>query len=193
MVDACLRVIAIDTCSCDSEDKWSFLGMKADTAQNADLVAGSEEQVALPFAASLGYQVRLTHRLIQKYLQQRIEPYGVSLGMWYFLRALWNEDGLTQKQLSLIVGTMEPTTLSAIKAMEQNGLVNRSRNSEDKRKINIFLTERGHKLKHELMPIAKEVVGAAASGFTEREIQMWRCHVVRGLTGTGNTARPHGR
>ena len=184
--------------------------MKADTAQNADLVAGSEEQVALPFAASLGYQVRLTHRLIQKYLQQRIEPYGVSLGMWYFLRALWNEDGLTQKQLSLIVGTMEPTTLSAIKAMEQNGLVNRSRNSEDKRKINIFLTERGgdgggkpevdrfrsgrgHKRKHGLVPIAKGVVGAAASGFTEREIQMWRCHVVRGLTGTGNTARPHGR
>jgi len=146
--------------------------MKVDAARSAYLDIQAREHVSLPFAESLGYQVRLTHRLIQKYLQQRIEPYGVTLGMWYFLRALWNEDGLTQKELSLIVGTMEPTTLSAIKAMELNGLVKRSRNGDDKRKINIFLTERGQQLKDELMPIAKDVVDAAASGFTEREIQM---------------------
>lgn len=146
--------------------------MKADTARSAYLDIQAREHVLLPFAESIGYQVRLTHRLIQKYLQQRIEPHGVTLGMWYFLRALWNEDGLTQKELSLIVGTMEPTTLSAIKAMEQTGLVKRSRNRDDKRKINVFLTERGQQLKDELMPIAKEVVDAAAFGFTEREIQM---------------------
>ncbi|MGO8372553.1 MarR family winged helix-turn-helix transcriptional regulator [Rhizobium ruizarguesonis] len=146
--------------------------MKVDAARSAYLDIQAREHVSLPFAESLGYQVRLTHRLIQKYLQQRIEPHGVTLGMWYFLRALWNEDGLTQKELSLIVGTMEPTTLSAIKAMEQGGLVKRSRNSDDKRKINIFLTARGQQLKDELMPIAKEVVDAAASGFTQREVQM---------------------
>lgn len=146
--------------------------MKVDAARSAYLDIQAREHVSLPFNESLGYQVRVTHRLIQKYLQQKIEPYGVTLGMWYFLRALWNEDGLTQKELSLIVGTMEPTTLSAIKAMEQGGLVKRNRNSDDKRKINIFLTARGQQLKDELMPIAKEVVDAAASGFTEREIQM---------------------
>jgi DNA-binding MarR family transcriptional regulator len=146
--------------------------MQVDAARSAYLDIQAREHVSLPFADSLGYQVRLTHRLIQKYLQQKIEPHGVTLGMWYFLRALWNEDGLTQKELSLIVGTMEPTTLSAIKTMEQGGLVKRSRNSDDKRKINIFLTERGQQLKDELMPIAKDVVDAAASGFTQREVQM---------------------
>ena len=146
--------------------------MSVDSTRSAYLDRQVQE-VSLPFAESIGYQVRLTHRLIQKYLQQRIEPYGVTLGMWYFLRALWNEDGLTQKELSLIVGTMEPTTLSAIKAMEQGGLVVRNRNSGDKRKINIYLTERGQQLKAELMPIAKEVVESASAGFTDREVQMF--------------------
>ncbi|ASY46667.1 hypothetical protein CJD35_19390 (plasmid) [Sphingobium xenophagum] len=51
-----------------------------------------------------------------------------------------DQDGLTQKELSDLVGTMEPTTLSAIASMEQRGIVARVRNAADKRKINIFLT-----------------------------------------------------
>ena len=129
------------------------------------------EHVSLPFAESVGYQVRLTNRLIQKLLQQTIEPYGVTLGMWYFLRALWHEDGLTQRELSLIVGTMDPTTLLAIKSMEQTGLVERTRNKEDRRKINIFLTGKGRNLKDELLPLAKNVVQTAVKGFSEREFR----------------------
>ncbi len=69
---------------------------------------------ALPLERSVGYQIRRTHRLVQRALQVRIEPHRVSLGMWYFLRALWDEDGLTQRELSTRVGTMEPTTMAAI-------------------------------------------------------------------------------
>lgn len=127
------------------------------------------DDISLPFEESVGYQVRETHRLIQRCLQQKIEPHGVTLGMWYFLRALWHEDGLTQRELSEVVGTMEPTTLTAIRAMERNGLVVRERNAEDRRKINVFLTARSKRLKRSLMPLAREVVDAAVRGFSERE------------------------
>lgn len=76
----------------------------------------------LPFSESVGYQIRATHRSLQRFLQLKIEPYGTTLGMWYFLRALWHEDGLTQRELSDRAGTMEPTTLSAILIMEKKGL-----------------------------------------------------------------------
>lgn len=131
----------------------------------------NRDSVSLPFDVSVGYQVRQTHRLMQRYLQLKIEPYGVSLGMWYFLRTLWDKDGRTQRELSLIVGTMEPTTLTAIRSMERSGLVKRVRNSKDKRKINVFLTERGRQLKEELLPLAREVVGNAVDGFSERQQQ----------------------
>jgi len=127
------------------------------------------EVVVLPFDESVGYQIRQAHRLLQRYLQQKIEPYGVTPGMWYFLRALWHQDGMTQRELSLVVGTMEPTTLAAINSMERSGFVRRVKNTEDRRKINIFLTRRGKALRAELMPLAKEVVDDAVTGFASEE------------------------
>lgn len=42
---------------------------------------------------SVGHQVRQTHRALRRALKARIRPYGITPGMWYFLRALWEEDG----------------------------------------------------------------------------------------------------
>ncbi len=127
----------------------------------------------LPFENSVGYQIRITHRLVQRYLQSKIEPHGVTLGMWYFLRALWHEDGQTQRELSRRLGTMEPTTLTAIAAMEKAGLVTRVRNATDRRKLNVFLTEKGRGLKAELLPLAVEVVHAATDGFSPAEVRQF--------------------
>ncbi len=127
----------------------------------------------LPFENSVGYQIRITHRLVQRYLQSKIEPHGVTLGMWYFLRALWHENGLTQRELSRRLGTMEPTTLTAIAAMEKAGLVTRVRNATDRRKLNIFLTEKGQGLKAELLPLAVEVVHTATDGFSPAEVRQF--------------------
>jgi DNA-binding MarR family transcriptional regulator len=114
----------------------------------------------------------MTHRLVQRTLQARIEPHGVTLGMWYFLRVLWNEDGLTQRELSDRIGTMEPTTMSAIQAMEAGGIVRRERNATDKRKINVFLTRKGRDLETLLLPAGIDVVDTALRGFTDRETDM---------------------
>ena len=126
----------------------------------------------LPLSVSAGYQIRATHRLVQRALQARIEPYGVTLGMWYFLRVLWDGDGLTQSELSQRVGTMEPTTLSAIRDMERSGFVRRARHESDRRKINVYLTDEGRALSARLMPHAVEVIDKLLRGLTAREVAM---------------------
>ena len=127
--------------------------------------------VDLPFAESVGYQIRATHRALQRFLQSKIEPHGVTVGMWYFLRALWNEDGLNQRELSHRVGTMEPTTLSAILNMEKKGLVRRVQNKTDRRKWHVHLTPKGRALKAELIPLAREVVDTAVQGLARKEVK----------------------
>lgn len=137
--------------------------------RRAENDAGSSR---LPLDRSIGYQVRATHRLIQRALQARVERHGVTLGMWYFLRVLWSQDGITQSELSRRVGTMEPTTLAAIRDMERAGIVTRLPDPDDRRKINLFLTEHGRRLEAALLPFAIEVVDSALTGMTEREIRM---------------------
>lgn len=148
----------------------SWLGaMKAKTQSVSQSAKSSVGSVNLPFEMSVGYQIRMTHRALQHYLQSKIEPYGVTLGMWYFLRALWQEDGLTQRELSRRIGTMEPTTLSAIQTMERAGLVKRVRNKADKRKLHIYLTGKGRELKSDLLPLAIEVVAQATRNMSPKE------------------------
>jgi len=129
------------------------------------------DEADFPFAESVGYQIRVTHRALQRFLQLKIEPHGVTLGMWYFLRALWYEDGLNQRELSRRVGTMEPTTLSAILNMEKKGLVRRVQNKKDRRKWHVHLTAKGRALKAELIPLAREVVDTAVQSLSRKEIR----------------------
>src|SRR5262249_41596798 len=79
------------------------------------------------------YLVRDAHRAFQRLLEKRITAHGITRGQWYFLRVLWNKDGLSQRALSSRVGMMEPTTVIALRSMERAGLIRRSRSADDRR------------------------------------------------------------
>ncbi len=134
----------------------------------------ARKQANLPLESSIGYAVRMTHRAFVRVLQARIAPHGVTAGMWYFLRVLWIEDGLTQRELSQRIGMMEPTTVTALNNMARHGLIRRRRNPRDKRKINIYLTARGRALRKTLGPLAMEVNAVALQDFSPREIDVLR-------------------
>lgn len=136
--------------------------------------AETPEDDILPPSRSVGYLVRQTHRALTRALQARIAPHGVSIGMWFFLRALWQEDGISQRELSHRVGMMEPTTASALTNMERKGYVRRIRNRADRRIVNVFLTERGRALRRELLPLAAEVNEVALRGITINEATQLR-------------------
>jgi DNA-binding MarR family transcriptional regulator len=116
--------------------------------------AAKGKDVEFDSETSVGYLLRDTYRAFTKILQARISTQGVTIGQWYFLRVLWDEDGLTQRELSQRVGMMEPTTVTALNGMEKRGYVNRVRNVEDKRKVNIYLTDKGRALRNVLLPQA---------------------------------------
>ena len=105
---------------------------------------------------SLGFLIRDTHRVFSKVLRTKIARDGVTLGMWFFLRVLWEEDGLTQRELSRRIGMMEPTTVSALGTMEKRGFVVRRTDKRDKRRRLVFLTRKGRALKRKLLPFAYE-------------------------------------
>jgi DNA-binding MarR family transcriptional regulator len=123
----------------------------------------------LPLEESLGYQVRDLNRLMQRALAQRIAPHGVTSGAWYFLRVLWEEDGLTQRELADRTATQEPTAVIALRGMEEAGWIIRARSAEDKRKVHVHLTPSGRALRETLLPEARAVIAEATAGMSEAE------------------------
>ena len=70
----------------------------------AKLRKAPDGRAEFPPAESSGYLVRDAHRAFQRLLERRIAAYGLKRGQWYFLRVLWTEDGLSQRELSARVG-----------------------------------------------------------------------------------------
>jgi MarR family transcriptional regulator, organic hydroperoxide resistance regulator len=116
---------------------------------------------------SFGYLVREANRFFNQMLQILVARHGVTTAQWYFLRALWDNDGLTQAELSNRIGLRTPTTVTALNTLERKGLIKRHRHPTDKRKFNVYLTKRGRQLERLLLSCGKEVNSIATEGLSE--------------------------
>lgn len=119
---------------------------------------------------SIGYLARVAFRSFSRLLEQRTLEHGVSAGQWRFLRQLWLNSGVTQRELSEMVGMREPTTVIAIKSLERSGFVRREKSKTDRRKIHIFLTPKAQALEAKLNPYVEEVHQLATQGMTDEEV-----------------------
>ncbi len=122
----------------------------------------------------LAHLVKDATRALLRALQMRLAAHSVSLGHWTFLRILWEKDGLTQKELSERAGVMEPTTFSALKAMERFGTITRRRLPGNRKKVFIHLTPKGRLLKSKLVPLAEAVNAVAARNVKAADIATTR-------------------
>jgi DNA-binding MarR family transcriptional regulator len=132
-----------------------------------------------PPRLSSGYLVRDAQRAFQRLLERRIAAYGVTRGQWYFLRVLWDADGLSQRELSARVGMMEPTTAIALRSMERSRLIRRLRGDDDRRKVRVFLTAKAKKLRDELLALARGITQDAEHGIAVRDLARFRRVITR--------------
>jgi len=123
---------------------------------------------------SIGYLTRIAFRSFTRVLERRTLPKGVSSGQWPFLRVLWNEEGMTQRELSRRVGMQEPTTVTALNSLVKAGLVRREPSTEDRRKVHVFLTPKARQLRAELMVCVAEVNDIATQGIAEADMAVLR-------------------
>lgn len=130
--------------------------------------AGTESPYS-EWSNSLGYLVRKSFRSVSRALEARTSKFGVTASQWHFLRVLWIEDGISQRELSERVSMREPTTVIAVKRLEKGGLIHRKPSTQDGRKINIYLTPKAKALKAKLMPLVEEVNDLATRGMTAKE------------------------
>jgi MarR family transcriptional regulator, organic hydroperoxide resistance regulator len=140
-------------------------------AARRDTTARQATAVSLPLAESLGNQIRLTSRLLDRAIANRLKAFEIPYGAWGFLRQLWHRDGQTQLELATAVDLSGATAVAAFDRMEAMDLIRRERSSEDRRNVHIHLTRKGKALEAQLLPIAIEVNDLAVSGLSKHDIE----------------------
>ena len=118
---------------------------------------------------TVGFLIWDANRAMNREFSNRIAQHGVSLGLWPFLRALWERDGLSQRELSEKVRMKGPTTVAALNKLEERGLVRREENKKDARKINVYLTPAGRKVYRKVIPEVEAVNRQCLETLTESE------------------------
>ncbi len=126
-----------------------------------------------------GPQVRTAYRLFMRLMEIRLAEFDITPAQWFFIKALLDGDGISQGELSSRVGTMENTTVAALRTLERRRLVARRRDPVDQRKINIFLTEQGRALKGKVQPIAHELNAIAIGKMPEHEVRLAKVLLVK--------------
>lgn len=150
--------------------------MKKTTARTKP---AAEQIVIQPPEESVGYLISATYRLLNRALQAQVAGLDVPAGTWIFLRTIWEEDGLTQREISQRVGIQEAATGFALDKLARLGLIERTRNAKDRRKISVCLTERGRELGRELIPKSDELTNQIVAGFEHFEVAQLCSYLAR--------------
>jgi DNA-binding MarR family transcriptional regulator len=137
----------------------------------------------------MAHLIRDTERAFRRALQLRLAAHGVPFGHWAFLRILWEADGLTQKELSQRAGVMEPTTFTAMKAMEAQGYISRNQIPTNKKNVYVHLTDAGRALKKKLVPLAEETNKISVEGLAPKDIATARKVLLAMLVNLVNVAK----
>jgi DNA-binding MarR family transcriptional regulator len=113
-------------------------------------------------------------RVFSRSLQKRATVLGFSPGQFPVLLELWQEDGLTQKQLLDKLEVEQATLANTLARMERDGLIARTPHPSDKRAQIISLTDLGRSLEANALEAAAEADSALFTGFRtfERELMM---------------------
>ena len=118
---------------------------------------------------SVGTALRETYYAFCRNMTGHLAREGVTLGMWFVLRELWIEDGLSQAMIAKRTGTQAPSVVQVVHALERADLVRRTRSDSDRRVWRLRLTPEGKtleaRLAHAVLPVNRE----ALVGFSRSE------------------------
>jgi DNA-binding MarR family transcriptional regulator len=119
---------------------------------------------------SIGFLLSKAYQRSWAIMREEIEPYDLTPPQFGLLAFLWQQDGLTQAELSE-KGQIDRTTIGGlIDRLEKTGLVERRQHPYDRRAYMIHLTVRGKELETPLTECAGRSLEKFARGLNELEV-----------------------
>ena len=112
-----------------------------------------------------------TSKRAQACIGRIVQKYSVSIAEHPFVMTIKFNDGLTQDQLSDMVGVDRALTTRAVQSLEKKGLVRKVPDAKDKRYNHVYATDLLHQLTDKIVPELLAFNDAAMEGISEKEIR----------------------
>lgn len=109
-----------------------------------------------PLVESLPTALNRASNAVRPALRNVFSSFGLTEPQWRAMRALWAHDGATDMTLSELaaVSYVDPSVLvGVLDRLERDGLAQRVRSQQDRRRVHISLTGKGAGLRSEVDPL----------------------------------------
>jgi DNA-binding MarR family transcriptional regulator len=120
---------------------------------------------------SLGFILNKVNGKLKNEFFQQLKEYGITPEQWAVLNFLWEEEGVTPKELADLTFKDKPNTNRIIDNLQKRGLITRSPHPTDGRSFQIFLTDAGKGLRVKLVPKAILLLEKATRTIEEDKIK----------------------
>jgi DNA-binding MarR family transcriptional regulator len=128
---------------------------------------------------SLDFLIRDTRVRLYKYIEGRIAQLGMPLRVWFPLRVLYQNEGITQRELGQMLGFGDAHAGVIVGVMVRHHLVARRPSRVDKRRINLYLTPEGKKMAQAASRRMRAINKQIIAGFTPAEAQVLQALLMR--------------
>jgi len=119
---------------------------------------------------SLGFLLAKAYQRAFAIFKSELEPYELTPPQFGILRFLWQEDGMTQVELSEKCQVDRTTLGGLIDRLERNGLVERHPHPNDRRAYQIRLSQKGKELEAPLMECSIRATSKLTIGLKDKDI-----------------------
>jgi len=123
-----------------------------------------------PDGPPIGLQLASTAKAVGRAFNDALADVGGSLPVWLVLNSLKSEPRRTQLDLAHAVGIEGPTLTRHLDGLEEAGLVERRRDTGDRRAVRVELTAEGERLHAELRKTVIAFNKRLTAGFDETEL-----------------------
>ncbi|MFV0349987.1 MAG: MarR family winged helix-turn-helix transcriptional regulator [Halodesulfovibrio sp.] len=121
---------------------------------------------------SFGYRISKLHRLVARFIRERVSAMNIEQGQVPFLAELFHEEGVPQEVLASRLFIDKGVTARQLARMEQNGLIVRRVNAENKRQKLVFLADDIRARREEFFSHLNALTEALGAGFSDAERPM---------------------
>lgn len=122
-----------------------------------------------PITEYVTYLLAQAHRALHLQLEERLRAEGVHVEHWRILEILSDKKGRSMGELADLVLMNHPALTKMLDRMVANGLVHRTTDPADQRRVLVFVTDRGMDLFERIQAQVVDHDGAIANAFGKRK------------------------
>ncbi len=123
-----------------------------------------------------GFLIAKIHQITDRIFKQMLKEYGIKAlnpGQGRILFALWQNDEIPIHELSKKTQLTKSSLTTMLDRLENGGFLKRERDKNDKRIINIKLSEMSKNLQNKYVEVSKKMTEVFYGPLTEEEIDQF--------------------